>query len=897
MAVTLPRLCALLLIPANIASGITIANESPEVNYRFSSGFRTADPLQNTNPSFVAAGYDLSGIGWWNQPGDQQRVKHTTLIAPIFSANAAHYPFAVGNTVEFLSTTGDLVTNEVAFRSTAWGDVSITRYANAFTPEENVSVVRILDIASLNYANQPVLVAGSQGIAVPGGALIGTEFATAAVSASSGATFSSFVTNSQNSSYSFIGLQSGDSGSPVLIPYDGQLTLLSTVTGAGGGGPTYTPSSQTVAVNNVLSAYGYALRFTIYDVPADTANTANVWTGAGPSGDFFSGFNWSQGAPGNLPVVFDAGANGGRSAVALNGEQSLRGMLFRQNAGPEGFVFDGSGTLTIGSTGIRNEDSKTQTFNVAMALSGAQNWEAVGGDLMINGEIANNGHLLVVQGAGHTTINGVISGTGGLAKDEAGTLTLSGENSYSGRTFLHNGVVRAGADNVFSTASSFVFDTLSASAALDINGKSVGIGNLQSDLGGKGRVALNGGVLSTGFLNTAATYAGTFEGPGTVIKQGTGIWTLTGDNSGFSGSLVAAGGILQLGASNALGAGQNIVQAGGRVQTNTSLDVHGALTFSATQNSATAFTAGFGGNALAALGDNTLVTYHDALILDRQGNGTGDLKYTFRTAGGGAQRLVFAGDISSSGSTAGAIGLESWTPGSTQNVVDFQGRISEGAGGPQLKFNVTGSGTTLLSHAAGNGYTGTTIVYTAATLMVNNDTGSGTGSGAVDVRNTATLGGSGIIAPGGSNGLLAASGATVAPGNGGLGAFTINLASTTGKAVFQPGARFVFDLASPGLSDTLDFSGLSAGDVVFNGNVVDFTNLGGLAPGNYTLFTFDAANAYTGSLVLGAGLDAYEASFVYNSQSIVLNIVPEPATLVLCAGALGALFFRRRRQG
>jgi autotransporter-associated beta strand protein len=878
------RISAALFFPLAPVFAIRIADESPEVNYRFSSGFGTAEPVANSSPDFVGAGYDLSGLGWWSQLGSQQRVKHTTLIAPMFSVNAAHYPFAVGDTVNFLSADGDLVTNTVASRSTAWSDVSVTRYGSAFTASDEVAVFRTLDISSSDYTNQPLLIAGSRGNSVPGGATIGTELATSMIQGVGITGVVNPFSNAQNGAFSYIGPDTGDSGSPIFLPYQDELTLVSALDFV------LFPSANTTAVNALLSTYGYAQRFTIYDVPADVANTANVWTGGAGNAEFFAGANWSKGAaPGQLPVVFDAGANGGQNIITLNANQALRGMLFRTNAGTDGFVFQGSGTLTLGTTGLRNEDGKTQTFNVAMSLSGAQNWEAAEGDLIFNGNIANAGSLLVVQGAKTTTINGVLSGTGGLAKDEGGTLVLGGTNTYSGKTFLHNGVLKAGADNVFSTASAVAFDTGNAGALLDLDGRSAGVGNLQSELDGKGRVALKGGTLSTGYLNTSATYAGTFEGSGRVVKQGTGIWTLTGDNTGYTGSLEVANGIIQLGAPHALGGGQNMVHATGRVQTTTSLEVHGALTFSATHNGSTVAVAGFGGNVLAALGAGTTVTYHDAITLDRQGTGTGELKYNFRTAGAGAQQLVIAGDVTSSGSNTGVIGFEAWTPGSAQNVIDFQGRIAEGPGGPQIRFNVTGTGTTMLSHAAGNGYTGTTVVFTGANLLVNNQSGSGTGSGAVDVRSAASLGGTGIIAPGGSNGLTAASGATLAPGSGGLGVLEINLASTTGRSVFQPGARFVFDLASPGLSDTLDFSGLSAGDVVFHGNVVDFTNLGGLAPGNYTLFTFDTVGAYTGTLAVGIGLEGFEASFVYNSQSIELSVVPEPGPGVLTLAALGFL--------
>ena len=142
------------------------------------------------------------------------------------------------------------------------------------------------------------------------------------------------------------------------------------------------------------------------------------------------------------------------------------------------------------------------------------------------------------------------------------------------------------------------------------------------------------------------------------------------------------------------------------------------------------------------------------------------------------------------------------------------------------------------------------------------------------------------------------SGAVVAPGDNGIESLEINLAGTTASASFLSGSTFSFDLAAPGTSDQLTFTGLSASssDVIFNGNTVNFTNLGGLAAGLYTLFTFDAANAYTGTLAVGSGLGGLTGNFIYNANSIQLSVVPEPGTLALVIGGLGLIAFRFRRR-
>ncbi len=540
---------------------ITIYDESPEVNYRFSSGFRTDHPIQNTSPLFIAAGYDLSPIGWWSKPGDAERVKHTTLVAPLFSANATHYPFFAGDTVEFLSTSGTLVTNQVATSMPASGDASFTRYTRAFTAADNVSIMRILD-GSGNYIGMPVLVAGSQGNAKPGGVNIGTEFATARVQWAFGNGSAMFTNHSSDPELTLLGLQAGDSGGPVLLPYNGQLTLFSTITTASASGVSYIPTDITPTLNAVLSPYGYALRFTIYDNPADTVNTANVWTGGAGSGLFSQGGNWTKGtAPANLPAVFDAGANGGQSTVQLTSNESVRGILFRANNGAQGFTFAGSGTLMVGSTGIRNEDSKTQTFNVNIGLSGSQNWEAADGDLVFNGNINTNGHLVVVQGAQDTTINGGISGAGSLAKDEAGTLTLNSVNTYAGATYIHSGTIRLGANGNLGQGT-VIFDADNP-AALDLNGRNQTVSNLLSAYGGTGRLLLGGAQLTVNVnIPGGNAYLGSIEGTGSVIKTGSGVWTMAGNNT-YSGPTQVNAGVLRLGSEQALSAQSNLVLNGG----------------------------------------------------------------------------------------------------------------------------------------------------------------------------------------------------------------------------------------------------------------------------------------------------------------------------------------------
>jgi len=90
----------------------------------------------------------------------------------------------------------------------------------------------------------------------------------------------------------------------------------------------------------------------------------------------------------------------------------------------------GTGTLTLGGAGTldSNDDART-----------------------VSNTIANGGNTLTVSGASNLTLSGVISGTGALTTNmtaDSDTLTLSGNNAYTGITTLTKGTIILGHNNV-----------------------------------------------------------------------------------------------------------------------------------------------------------------------------------------------------------------------------------------------------------------------------------------------------------------------------------------------------------------------------------------------------------------------------------------------------------------
>ena len=183
--------------------------------------------------------------------------------------------------------------------------------------------------------------------------------------------------------------------------------------------------------------------------------------------------------------------------------------------------------------------------------------------IITNEGSSQNAVLTVVGQPGDSSFTGTIedgsgSGTLGLTLED-GILDLWGPNTYTGGTTVNGGTllaIRAGA---------FVDNT-----AYAVNGGTLDLGGFDltmSSLSGAGGTVSFGAADLTVNQATNTTYAGVLTGIGDLVKSGTGILTLTGDSSGFSGTTtVGSGGalVVGVGGSGALG-GALTIGAGGRL--------------------------------------------------------------------------------------------------------------------------------------------------------------------------------------------------------------------------------------------------------------------------------------------------------------------------------------------
>ena len=169
---------------------------------------------------------------------------------------------------------------------------------------------------------------------------------------------------------------------------------------------------------------------------------------ANVSTDWATGTNWVGGtAPADSTTINVAsfGVQAGSPVnPVLGAARSVAGVSFL--SGAFSYTISGS-TLTIGSSGISNSATNTETFSNTVRPSINQTWTAASGATTIlngitdiNGTTAAN-RFLTVAGAGATTFNGVVQNsfagsTGHLTVTSTGTVTLANTNTYNGGTVV-----------------------------------------------------------------------------------------------------------------------------------------------------------------------------------------------------------------------------------------------------------------------------------------------------------------------------------------------------------------------------------------------------------------------------------------------------------------------------
>ena len=171
------------------------------------------------------------------------------------------------------------------------------------------------------------------------------------------------------------------------------------------------------------------------------------------------------------------------------------------------------------------------------------NFSQVAGSLAGSGFVSLGSATLTVGGLGtDTTFSGYLSGSGGLVKAGAGTMTLTDSNVYSGATVVNGGTLALrGYGELRGTTALSV--AAGAAFSLDPNPYVGYDGQTLGSIAGAGSIDLGAVALTVGGLNATTEFSGAVTGAGSLAKVGTGTLTLSGA-SGYTGGTTVSGGRL-----------------------------------------------------------------------------------------------------------------------------------------------------------------------------------------------------------------------------------------------------------------------------------------------------------------------------------------------------------------
>ncbi len=225
-------------------------------------------------------------------------------------------------------------------------------------------------------------------------------------------------------------------------------------------------------------------------------------------------------------------------------------------------IGDGSGSAGSAVVQLANDNQiADSTPTVAIASDGRLD---LNGHYEAFNQLSGSGQITLGDGefelginSGSSTYAGVISGDGDFTKSGGGgTVTLSGANTYLGKTDITGGTLTFGASDVLSNATAV---TVSGGATLNVNGKTDTVGSIA----GAGNVTLGSGTLTNGGNNTSTEFSGIISGTGNIVQSGTGTLTLSGTNTYSGNTTVNTGSTLILAAHDALGnSGATTVNSG-----------------------------------------------------------------------------------------------------------------------------------------------------------------------------------------------------------------------------------------------------------------------------------------------------------------------------------------------
>jgi autotransporter-associated beta strand protein len=457
-----------------------------------------------------------------------------------------------------------------------------------------------------------------------------------------------------------------------------------------------------IATLNVGSAGSTGI-FTVSGTTTVSNNTASTASATAQN----STINVASGTL-NLATTLLATKNGANTGTTT-GTISVTGGAVNVTAGST-FTMASNATAAGTAAGVISITGGSFTSNADIIRGGGAGTTTAtitlnGGLLdLVNNKIGTAASTITFNAQAGTLQNlNELNGGGTLAKTTAGTLILTGTNSYTGAvTIAATGIVRVqsntglgaiSAGTSVTSGANLQLESVTVGAeALTLNGTGT---TAQGALSGTGTSSLSGAVTlaTNSSIGIAAgadtlTLSGDISGTGaaTLTKVGSGTLILSGAGSNYTGLTTVSAGILRVQSANGLGttAAGTSVTAGANLQFDSAAIGAEALTLNGTGTAAQ--------GALSGTGTSS----HSGTVLLATNSSIG--------VAAGADTLTLSGNISGTGAAT---------------------------------LTKVGAGTLILS-GAGSNYTGLTTV-SAGILRVQNASALGTTAAGTSVTGGANL--------------------------------------------------------------------------------------------------------------------------------------------------------------
>ncbi len=618
------------------------------------------------------------------------------------------------------------------------------------------------------------------------------------------------------------------------------------------------------------------VNFRVYYNGGDGNDVVLVQAGLAPivyvEDTLFAGYNLGE-------VIPDADFGTAGNQPAIFGVEAFSALVDAiAGATASGTIVVNSGTYTTGTL------SGTQTLRV----TGAD----VAGAVTINSLTTVTGQFVDIVGASVLTlqsgsVGGVVQGTGSLVKTGAFTLTLGGDNTFSGTTTVSGGTLAVTANNALGTIASGT--AVSGAAILDFRG--VTYTTAES-------VTLN----LASVVNSSASTDSSFAGSITLLADGIALSSNAARNLTLSGAIGQSGGVRGL----SIGGFGRVTLSGTNTYTGSTNVLSGQLTL---QN----------GSAIANTGAVSLSSNGVVLTLDASetiasltgvAGTTIDLQANTLTTDTTAT-TAFAGAINGVGGALTKTGTGSLTLSGTNS---YTGTTTVNGGGLTLSGGnaidntgavvladtvgvvLTLSSSETIGSLAGGGTTGGNVALGASTLSTGDGSNTsyggvigGTGgltklgSGTFTLTGANTYGGATTV----SNGSLTLNNAS---GNALSDSTAVNL-DTSGANLTLSTNETIGSLAGVAgsgvtLNGTLTAGGTNA-TTVFAGSA---NGAGGLTKVGTGTLTLSGANGFSGPVTINAGgVTVSGGSAIANGTAVVLANVSGAVLTLSTSEQIGSL--------